>query len=84
VPGDASLHYALGLALVRLKRMPEALHELARAVALAPDNARFAYVYAVGLHSVGRRSDALQELDRALARHPDDRELRDARAQLAR
>ncbi|MGA8049537.1 MAG: tetratricopeptide repeat protein, partial [Burkholderiales bacterium] len=84
VPDDASLHHALGLALVRLKRMPEALRELARAAALAPDNVRFAYVYAVALHSAGRRADALKELDRALTRHPDERELRAARAEIAR
>jgi predicted Zn-dependent protease len=64
--------------------MPEALRELARAAALAPDDARFAYVYAVGLNAAGRRADALQELERALERHPDDRELRAARAEFAR
>src|SRR5215467_10809127 len=37
VPGNAELHHALGLALARQKRLPEALVELHRAAALAPD-----------------------------------------------
>ncbi len=35
-PGDAGLHHALGLALVRQKRMPEALVELERAARSSP------------------------------------------------
>lgn len=46
-PGDATLHHALGLSLVRQKRAAEALAELKRAAELAPDNERFAYVYEV-------------------------------------
>ena len=46
-PRDASLHHALGLALVRQQRPAEALRELKRATELAPGNQRFAYVYGV-------------------------------------
>ena len=46
-PADATLHHALGLALVRQRRTDEALRELKRATELEPGNARFAYVYRV-------------------------------------
>ncbi|MCZ7566620.1 MAG: tetratricopeptide repeat protein [Burkholderiales bacterium] len=84
VPESAALHHARGLALVRLKRTPEALDALARAARLAPDDARFAYVYAVALNSTGKARAALAEVDRALAHHPDNRELLSAGAALAR
>ena len=74
-PGDAGLHHALGLALVRLKRLDEALVELGRAAELAPNQPRYAYVYAVGLHSAGRSGDAIGVLNAALERHPDDRDI---------
>src|SRR4029079_11045111 len=45
VPGDAGAHHTLGLTLVRLKRLTEALVELRRAAELAPEQARYAYVY---------------------------------------
>ena len=67
------LHYALGLTLTRLKRPDEALDELRRAAALAPDQARYAYVYAVGLHSSGRSGEAMTVLKDTLAQHPGDR-----------
>jgi len=75
VPNSGSAHYALGLTLVREKRYPEALSELERAAALAPDETRFTYVYAVALNDTGRPTDALKELRAALARHPDDETL---------
>jgi hypothetical protein len=48
-PDNAAVHHALGLLLVRLGRLDEALPELARAVELAPGEARYAYVYEVAL-----------------------------------
>lgn len=83
-PGDASLHFALGLALVRQKQGDAALRELRTAAKLAPANTRFAYVYAVALADAGRRGDALHEIDRALAQRPGDRDLLMAAAQFAR
>jgi tetratricopeptide (TPR) repeat protein len=74
----------LGLTLVRLKRPEDALAELARAAALAPQDARFAYVYAVGLYSQKKLQEALAEIDRALARHPTDRNLLLAGASISR
>lgn len=83
-PKNPTLQHAHGLALVRLKRLPEGLDALARATQLAPDDARFAFVYAVGLNSVGKTRESLAEIDRALARHPDDLELLNAGAAFAR
>ena len=74
-PRDAGLHHALGLVLVRLKRLDDALVELGRAAELDPDRARYAYVYAVGLHSAGRAGDAMAVIKDAFARHPDDRDI---------
>ncbi len=74
-PSAAGAHHALGLALVRRKRMPEALASLSRAAALAPDDARFAYVNAVALDGAGRKAEALRALDAGLARNPNDRQL---------
>lgn len=71
---DASLHHALGLALVRQKRPEEAIDELRLATSLEPEQARYAYVYAVALHSAERRDDAMAALNASLRRHPNDRE----------
>jgi tetratricopeptide (TPR) repeat protein len=71
--GDASLHHALGLALVRQKRYDEALAELGKAAEEDPGQPRFAYVYAVALHSTGRPLEALTVLKNILVRRPDDR-----------
>jgi len=70
---DATLHHALGLTLVRLKRSEAALDELRRAAELNPERSQFAYAYAVGLNSAGRRDDALAVLKENLQHHPADR-----------
>jgi len=82
VPRDASLQHALGLSLVRQKRLPEATAALKQATRLAPDNTRYAYVYAVALSSTSPRA-ALDEINRALLLQPDDRELLLAGASIA-
>nr|WP_229198020.1 tetratricopeptide repeat protein [Bradyrhizobium acaciae] len=71
---DASLHHALGLTLVRLKRPDAALEELRRAAELDPARSQYSYVYAIGLNSAGRRDDALAVLKENLQRHPADRD----------
>ena len=73
-PEDAGVHHALGLTLVRLKRLDEALGEFRLAAQLAPEQARYAYVHAVALNSAGRGGEAIAVLKDSLARHPDDRE----------
>jgi tetratricopeptide (TPR) repeat protein len=77
-PSNGVLHYALGLALVRLKRTDAAVRELERATALEPENARFAYAYGVALHSTGHVDAAKTTLEKALAAHPDDVNVRAA------
>jgi predicted CXXCH cytochrome family protein len=80
----ASLHHALGLALVRLRRTAEALPELALATRIEPADPSFAYVYAVALHSTGRTNDALVEIERALREAPGSMDLLVAGATIAR
>ncbi len=74
-PRDATLHHALGLALVRQKRIADGLSELRTAAQLAPNNGRFAYVYAVALNSDGKPAAAIKVLTAALARQPYDRDI---------
>ena len=69
------LAHALGLSLIRQKRLPEAMEALEQAVKLAPDDARFAYVYAVALHDAGGPQKAVDALKRALLRNPFDRDV---------
>jgi predicted CXXCH cytochrome family protein len=75
VPDDAGLHHALGLSLVRLKRLDEALVELRRAAELDSHNARYAYIYGVALHSAGRQHEAIAYLRDGLAGHPGNRDM---------
>ena len=74
-PKSGPLHHALGLSLVRQKRMTEALEVLARAAEFAPDNPQFSYVFAVAEHGAGRRAEAIKILKAALVRHPYDRDI---------
>lgn len=76
-PASAPVWHAFGLALVRTKESPEeTLRALARAVELAPENARYGYVHGVALHSYGRTQEARDALRAVLARSPADRETR--------
>jgi predicted CXXCH cytochrome family protein len=74
VPTEGGLHHALGLSLVRLKRLDDALVELRRATELDQNNARYAYIYGVALHSTGRQQEAITYLKDSLTRHPDNRD----------
>ena len=79
-PKDPGVHHALGLTLVRQKRMPEALQELQKAAALPPERARYAYVYGVALDATGQTDRALEVLTAAHARFPGNREILSALA----
>jgi Flp pilus assembly protein TadD len=72
---DPGIHEALGLTLVRLKRMPEALVELERAATLPPQRSRYSYVYGVALDGTGHTDRALEVLRSAHERHPGNRDL---------
>jgi predicted CXXCH cytochrome family protein len=75
VPDDSGVHHALGLSLVRLKRLDEALVELGRAAELDRHNVRYAYIYGVALHSAGRQQEAIAYLKDSLAGHPENRDI---------
>jgi predicted CXXCH cytochrome family protein len=82
-PQSADLHHALGLLLVRAKRLPEALPAFARATQIDPDASRYAYVYAIAMNSSGQGPQAIVELERAYALHPGDVEIVSALAMLS-
>ncbi len=84
VPDNAMLHHSLGLTLVRRHQATDAVAELGRAAALAPDEARFAYVYAVALHDTGHAAEARRALEAAIARQPASTELLEAIVSYAR
>ena len=71
---NPALLHALGLVMVRQKRVREAIELLGAAARLAPGNPRYGYVYAVALNSDGRKSEALRTLEAVLARHRYDRD----------
>jgi len=77
-PKDPGVHHALGLTLVRLKRLPEAAAELKRAADLAPDDPRYAYVYGMALDAAGEPKKAVEVLKAASARHTGSRNLLEA------
>jgi tetratricopeptide (TPR) repeat protein len=81
-PQDAALPHALGLLLVRDKRLSEALPMLALAAELAPGQPRYAFVYALALEGAGENEKALAVLRAAGERHPGDREIREAMRRL--
>jgi predicted CXXCH cytochrome family protein len=81
--GAAEVHYALGLLLVRSGRRGDAVAELARAAALAPDMPRYAYAYALGLHGTSERAKALSVLAAAQGRFTGDRDILVALVQLS-
>ena len=74
-PGAAPVVHALGLSLIRQKRIAEATEKLAEATKLEPGEARFAYVFAVALHDTGKLSQAIDVLKNALLRNPYDRDI---------
>ncbi|QGM97601.1 tetratricopeptide repeat protein [Methylocystis parvus] len=74
-PESGALAHALGLSLIRQKRLPEAMANLEEAARLAPDDARFAYVYGVALHDAGAAQKAIETLRRALSAHTFDRDI---------
>jgi Flp pilus assembly protein TadD/formate-dependent nitrite reductase cytochrome c552 subunit len=83
-PNDGSLHHALGLSLIRRKRLDLALDQLRIAADLASDSARYAYVYGVALHSAGRQQDAIAYLKERQSAHPGDRDILMAIASFSR
>ena len=81
---SADLRYALGLLLVREKRLGESLPYLRRAAESSPELARYAYVYALALQGAGDMTQAISTLEKAADRHPTDRDTLVALATLHR
>ncbi len=71
-PGNGELQHALGLCLIRQKRLDEAVIALGKAVSAAPDHPRYAYVHAIALQTAGRLDEAIAVLHAAASRSPDD------------
>jgi tetratricopeptide (TPR) repeat protein len=71
---NADLQYALGLLLVREKRLNESLPHLRQAAESSPELARYAYVYALALQGAGEQTQAIGILEKAAIRHPADRD----------
>jgi tetratricopeptide (TPR) repeat protein len=74
-PRSGALWHALGLSLIRQKRLPEAIKSLAKAAQAAPEVPRFSYVYGVALHDTGKQPEAIAVLKSALTRRPYDRDI---------
>ncbi len=74
-PESAELVHALGLNLVRLGQVDEALVLFETALELQPDDQRYAFVYAVALHDSGQKDRAFRVLEEAHERMPTDLEL---------
>lgn len=74
-PNSGPVEHALGLSLVRQRRMDEAITYLSKAAADTPEDTQFSYVLAVALHDAGKSDRAIETLKAALSRHPYDRNL---------
>lgn len=69
-PGNAIAQQALGLSLVRQKRLTEAVEVLRLSSLAAPENAHYVYVYAVALNSTGQQEKAISILEGAQKQFP--------------
>ena len=78
LPESGDIQHALGLSLVRQKRIGDAIESLEKAARYSPDNGRYVYVYAVALDSVGRTAQAILVLQGAHHQHPADRDILNA------
>ena len=74
-PDEAPIHHALGLLMVRQRRLDVAVPALERATELDPENPRFVYVLAVALDSVGRTDRAIDLMLAAHERFPNEPEI---------
>jgi predicted Zn-dependent protease len=74
-PSNGDLQHALGLTLIRQKRLPEAVTALQLGARLSPGNPRYVYVYAVALNSTGQARQAIMVLQGAHNAHPNDRDI---------
>lgn len=71
-PDNASVRYAYGLSLVRLRRAEDSLAQFRGAAELAPENAGYAYAHGIALNSTGQSDESVRVLADALQRFPGD------------
>ncbi len=71
----ADAHHALGLALIRQKRIEQAIKSLATAYRLDSEPPRYGYAYALALQGTGRVELAIDVLRAVDQNHPYDREV---------
>jgi predicted Zn-dependent protease len=87
-PRWADAHFSLAAVYARIDRVPEAMEELDKALALNPDHYRANLLRGRLLSLLGKPSEALPNLQKAASVEPDSREahlfLADAYAQLGR
>ena len=74
-PDNASVRYAYGLSLVRLRRAEDSLAQFRGAAELAPENAGYAYAHGIALNSTGQSDESVRVLTDALERFPGDENL---------
>ncbi len=77
-PNSAPAQHAMGLLLVRQKRLPDSLPYLQKAAELSLADPRYSYVYGVALWESGQKDLAIQVLEAAWQRQPGNPELRSA------
>jgi Flp pilus assembly protein TadD len=70
-PRDPVVHYNLGVTLVRLNRLPEAIEQFKEALELKPDFAWAHYSLAGALARQGRAAEAIEHYKRAYQIQPD-------------
>ncbi|MCQ3830911.1 tetratricopeptide repeat protein [Microbulbifer elongatus] len=80
----APLNHALGLSLVRQKKLQSAMPYLRDAADSDTAPARYSYVYGIALNSTGENEEAIAYLEQALKRYPGDREILSALVSLHR
>ncbi len=74
-PSAAEAHEAMGLSLVREKRLGDAIPLLEKAARLRESEPRYAYVHAVALYEVGEKQRAIEVLLGAHDRQPAHRDI---------
>lgn len=72
---QSSIQHALGLSLVRQKRMDEAVEYLRRAAESSITSPRYVYVYGIALNSTGKPKKAIAVLERGLEQFPQNQEI---------
>jgi tetratricopeptide (TPR) repeat protein len=71
----AAIQHALGLLLVRQKKLPEAIEYLRLAAESSTPTDRYVYVYAIALNSSGKSKQALNILELAQHQYPGNTDI---------